>query len=130
MITSDDILGKDALDPDGSILGTVVKLHIDQKKKKILGVTIDMGLLKPDLFVGLDSIKFFGVDAVFLKSVPFDKYIGLKVIDSHGKQMGVVRKVIVEENEITEIVVKHKFKKFNVPFKDVKEVGVSVVLKD
>lgn len=131
MITSDDILGKDAIDPDGSILGTVIKLHIDHKNMEIMGITVDMGLLKPDLYIGRDNISFFGIDAVLLKSVPYDKYKGLAVIDSHGKEIGTVFKVIVEEGDVKEIIVSHRLgKKMEIPFKDVKEVGESVVLKD
>ena len=31
IITSDDVLGKETIDPDGSVLGVVTKVHIDKK---------------------------------------------------------------------------------------------------
>ena len=43
--TSDDILGKEAIDPDGTILGIVTKLHIGKDDKKVTGITIDMGFM-------------------------------------------------------------------------------------
>ena len=70
ILTSDDILGKQALDPDGGILGTVIKLHISNKTKQMTGITIDLGFMRPDLYVGINYVKHFGIDAILLNKVP------------------------------------------------------------
>ncbi|MBW2996549.1 PRC-barrel domain-containing protein [Candidatus Woesearchaeota archaeon] len=124
-ITSDDILGKDALDPDGEVLGVITKLHVDKINKKIVGITIDMGFMKPDLFIGLNYIKNFGVDSVFLSKIPTSKYIGLNVIDSNGKSVGKVKKVISKRGKVDAIIIS----KGLISISDIEEIGVSIVLK-
>ncbi len=133
IITCDDILGKEAVDPDGAILGIVVKLHIDKLNKTIVGLTIDQGFMKPDIFVGINYIKHFGVEAIFLSKVPHDRYKGLDVITEEGHILGVVKDVIVAHKRIQEIVVSPKkaFNKKNiiVPSSKIKEFGSSVILR-
>jgi sporulation protein YlmC with PRC-barrel domain len=119
-------LGKDAVDPDGEVLGVVTKLHIDKNNKKITGITIDLGFMKPDLFIGLNYIKNFGIDSVFLSKIPTSKYIGLKVIDSDGKTIGRVKKVHSVRNKVDAIFLS---KKQFISISDIEEIGVKVVLK-
>jgi len=134
IITSDDILGKEAVDTDGEILGVVIKLHIHNKEKYIVGITIDKGFMRPDLFVGIDFIHMFGVDAVFLNTVPGQKFKGLMVLSARGEVIGHVRDVIREKARTTELIVAYrgkylKKKQLNIPISKVKEIGESVVLK-
>ena len=88
IITSDDILGKEALDPDGEVIGVVMKLHIDRRNKQLVGVTIDQGFLKPDLFVGLESVERFGIDALFINRIALEKYHGVAVYSAGGMKIG------------------------------------------
>ncbi len=130
MITSDDILGKEAVDSEGSILGVVIKLHIDDKT--VIGITVDQGLMKPDLFIGSDHIKRFGVDAVLLNSVPSETYKGLRVITALGKELGIVKDIRKKrEKVISIIVIKTAFSREEmvIPFKSIKTIGESVILK-
>lgn len=127
IITSDDILGKDAVDPDGQILGVITKLHIEKDSKKMVGITIDEGFMKPNLFVGLDYIKNFGVDSVFLSKIPTEKYIGLKVFDSKGKLIGHVKKVVSKRHKVTAIEIS---KDKRVSASDIQEIGINVILKE
>ena len=94
IITSDDILGKEALDPDGEFIGIVMKLHIDRKKKELIGITVDQGFMKPDLFIGLDSIEKFGIDALFINRISFSKYEGCSVYTPSGNKAGNVGKFL------------------------------------
>ncbi|MEE9525871.1 MAG: PRC-barrel domain-containing protein [Candidatus Woesearchaeota archaeon] len=126
IITSDDILGKDAIDPDGEVLGVITKLHIDKTNKSIVGITIDQGFMKPDLFIGVSYVKNFGVDSIFLSKIPTSKYAGLKVIDAKGKTIGKVRKVISKRNKVEAIIIK----KGLISASDIHEIGVSVILKE
>jgi sporulation protein YlmC with PRC-barrel domain len=131
VITSDDILGKKAVDSDGQILGIVIKLHIDNLKKKILGITIDQGFMKPDLYMGLEFIKHFGIDAVLLNEFPFDKLKGLQVYTESGKHLGQVTKCVTEENQLKEIEYKQMLKKPEIiSVSQIKEIGTSVIIKD
>ena len=125
IITSDDILGKDAVDPDGEVLGVITKMHIDKGNKKIVGITIDMGFMKPDLFIGLNYIKNFGIDSVFLSKIPTSKYVGLKVIDANGKPVGKVKKVKSLRNKVDAIFIS----KGMISVSDIEEIGVKIVLK-
>ena len=123
IITSDDVLGKDAVDPDGQILGVITKLHIDKNSKAIIGITIDEGFMKPDLFVGINYVKNFGVDSVFLSRIPTDKYIGLTVFDSKGKVVGKVKRVLSKRQRVSAI----QIKKGNIiSASDIQEIGENV----
>ena len=132
IITSDDILGKQTVDPEGSILGIITKVHIDKKTLKITGITIDMGLLKPDLFIGANYIKSFGVHAVLLKRVPHDKYKGLKVLTEGGELIGKVKKIIIDRKKVKEFEISGKKflgGKYRLAYKDIKEIGDNIILK-
>jgi sporulation protein YlmC with PRC-barrel domain len=133
-ITSDDILGKDAVDTEGDVLGVVMKLHIDKVSKKITGITIDQGFMKPDLFIGMSYIKNFGIDAVFINRVPAAKFRGLKVITPEGKHVGIVRDVRSQRHKVSEIIITKKRvaiskDKYVIPSSDIQEIGENVVLK-
>jgi sporulation protein YlmC with PRC-barrel domain len=131
IITSDDILGKDAIDPDGQILGVVIKMHIDKEFKKITGITIDEGFMKPNLFVGINHIKNFGVDSVFLSKIPTGKYIGLRVLDSKGKIIGTVKDVKSKRLKVKSLEISKGLSgRVIVSYSDVQEIGESVILKE
>lgn len=133
IITSDDILGRDAVDPEGEFLGIVMKLHVDRSQKTLVGITIDQGFMKPDLFIGIDYIEKFGVDAVFLNRIPFEKYIGLMVYASDGRVVGTVEKVRADGGSIQTIEVRWKRGEAEtsseIPARAIEEIGTSVILK-
>ena len=132
IITSDDILGKDAIDPDGTNLGIVTQVHIDKHKMCMIGITIDMGLLKPDLYVGVSHLKHIGPDAILLKKVPSEKFKGLTVLSEEGKIIGKVKDIVLEGKNVKEFVVKGKgfFEKgMSIRYTDIKEIGDKIILK-
>jgi len=133
-ITSDDILGKDAVDPEGEILGVVMKMHIDKESKKIIGLTVDEGFMKPDLFIGIEYIKNFGVDSVFLNRVPAAKFTGLEIVDQSGSIVGIVKEVRSKRHKVSEIIISKKGagisrQKLSIASKYIQEIGDVVVLK-
>lgn len=131
IITSDDILGKKAVDIDGDILGIVIKLHIDNIEKKIVGITVDQGFMKSDLFVGIEFIQHFGVDAVMLNRYPLDKLKGMKVFTKEGCYKGFVSKVYKEENTLKGIECNKRFEKpIGISATEIEEIGNSIILKD
>lgn len=133
VITSDDILGKEAVDPEGQILGIVTKVHINKEAKKLLGMTVDQGFMKPELFIGLHYVKNFGVDAVFLNKVPTDKFRGLDVLTSKGEIVGKVKSVKAKRHKVQEIIVAKKGvlgKSFSIAASDIETISSSVILKE
>lgn len=131
IITSDDILGKDVVDVDGQVLGVAQQLKIDKRSKKILGILIDQGFMKADLFVGLNYISNFGVDSVFLNTTPFPKLKGLNVYSKDGRKLGKVVEVEEAENGLSAIILKpHLFSKsLRINGNQIKTVGYSIILK-
>jgi sporulation protein YlmC with PRC-barrel domain len=135
IITSDDILGKDAIDPEGELLGVVTKLHINKNTKQIQGITIDQGLMKPDLFVGINNIKQFGIDSILLTRIPVEKFKGVVVITEDGKKVGIVKKIYKHKNSIKEIFVSQAGinvlgSQLRISYSDIKEMGDSIILKN
>ncbi|MBN2458129.1 PRC-barrel domain-containing protein [Candidatus Woesearchaeota archaeon] len=134
IITSDDILGKDVVDVDGEIIGVVQQLKIDKNSKKIIGILIDQGFMKPDLFIGLDYVKNFGVDSIFLNRSPLPKIKGMEVFDSNGKVVGFVSDIEVDgtSQEFKAIIIrKNRFgREFRLESKFIKTVGYNIILKD
>lgn len=133
-ITSDDILGKTAVDPYGALLGVVVKLHIDNENKTLSGITIDQGFTKPDLYVGMQHVKHFGTDAVLLKTMPYHRLKGLHVISAAGETLGIVSEVSLQEGILANITITKRagnFKKTTaeVPASDIKEIGEAIILR-
>ncbi|MFT4312628.1 MAG: PRC-barrel domain-containing protein [Candidatus Woesearchaeota archaeon] len=129
-ITSDDILGKEAIDPAGAIVGTITKLHIDSKNKEITGITLDMGLFQPDLFIGLAYIETIGMEAVFLNITPFDKLIGRKVVTETGKTLGTVKGVTYEKKKLISIVVSTGlFRKQTIDSDQIAQIDSVILLK-
>jgi sporulation protein YlmC with PRC-barrel domain len=137
-LTSDDILGKEAVDPEGEILGVVMKLHLDREKNTILGITVDQGMWKPDLFIGIDFIEKFGVDAIFLNKIPISKYIGIRVYTHDGISIGKVSEVNLNEEKIQSFSISisdedsrspFRKKQFIVSKNEISEIGYAIILK-
>jgi sporulation protein YlmC with PRC-barrel domain len=137
-LTSDDILGKEAVDPEGEILGVVMKLHLDSESKSILGITVDQGLWRPDLFIGIDYVKMFGVDAIFLNSIPPSKYAKIPVYSYDGVYLGKVLEVVSDRDQIQYWVLSmnsdspksfRKKLRFRIYPKQLAEKGYSFILK-
>lgn len=122
--TSDDVLGKDVIDAVGNMIGVVTQIHIDKHTKKIIGISIDSGFMKPFVFVGIDLVTNFGVDAVYISRTPSSLYLGLTVFDMYGVTLGKIVDVIFDEqNEVECIVVKYGvFGKVEIPKAYIKKI--------
>ena len=136
-ITSDDILGREAIDPEGEYLGIVMKLHIDRHRKELIGITIDQGFMKPDLFVGLEYIARFGVDAVLINKIPLEKYRSLKIYTSAGQLCGIVQDIEERNGRVEKVIA--RLKKFDsphsikgvveIPVRKIETLGHAILLK-
>ncbi|NOZ81400.1 MAG: PRC-barrel domain containing protein [DPANN group archaeon] len=131
-ITSDDVLGKDVIDPDGAFLGIIEKLHIDPRTLEIVGITIDKGFLKKGLFIGRGYIQKITKFAVFLSIRPAYDVKGMAVFDTQGKKVGTVREVILvgQQNRIRSLIVQSRIlrKHFIVPRDFIDTISRSVFL--
>lgn len=123
MITSDEILGNDVIDPRGVIIGVVTKLHMSRDSKELLGITVDRGLIKPELFVGISHVEHFGISVVRLNKIPFDIYIGLKVFTEDGRFLGKVREIKTSGKNLRLL----RVGRFMSPKKNLKEVTVDKI---
>ena len=131
IITSDDILGKEALDPEGEFIGIVMKLHIHRENKELVGITIDQGFMKPDLFVGLESIERFGIDALFINRITLKKYVGKSVITTDGRIIGEVINITEHKGRLEKIeIVGTDKKKIEIPTSQIASLGTTVLLKE
>jgi len=131
-ITSDDILGKEVVDIDGGIIGVTQQLIIDKTSKKIKGVLVDQGFMKPDIYIGINLIKNFGVDAVFLNKSPIKKLKGLEVFDKDGKKVGLVDSIEEKRNKLESIIIKKSSlsSKYHIKKNKIKTIGFSIILSE
>jgi len=133
IITSDDILGKDVVDTDGEIIGVVQQLRIDKKTKKMVGILIDQGFMKPDLYIGLSFVKNFGVDSIFLNQSPKPKIKGLDVYDKKGKKIGFVFDIEEDrkKDRISAIIIKRSQlgKSYKIKNRFIKNIGFNIILR-
>jgi len=133
IITSDDILGKDVVDTDGEIIGVVQQIRIDKRSKKMIGIVIDQGFMKPDLFISIDLIRNFGVDSVFLSRSPKPKIKGLDVYDKLGKKVGFVFEIEEDSknDKLKAILIKksHISKSYRIKSRDIRRIGFNILLR-
>lgn len=130
-ITSDDILGKDVIDPDGAFIGIVEKVHIDAQTLDFIGVSVDKGLLKKGLVIGKDYIHSITSHAVFLKIRPTYNLKGMIVFDIEGKKLGTVTDVVLQfrANKLKSLVVRSGIMaKKEIPSSWIKSVGDNIFL--
>ncbi len=107
VITSEDILGKNVIDSEGSIVGVAEKVFIDKKTLDFIGVSVDKGLFKKGVVIGKDYLDRIEEHALFLKTSIMFELKGLKVFDKNGKEVGKIKevKLIGSRNSIKEIIV-------------------------
>ncbi len=128
LITSDDILGKDVIDKKGRYIGVLSILHIEKDAKTITGISIDTGFMRPTVYVGINMINNFGVDAVYISHTPGSRYLGLKVFDKYGVYVGKVRKTRYKKNLVSHITVKRLFYKVELDVHYVNTLGCNILL--
>jgi len=111
LISSDDILGKDVVDIEGSRIGIVNVVHIDPKNLDFAGISVDGGFLKSGITIGKRYIDKITPHALFLNIRPSFAMRGMLVFDSAGALVGKVKDVelLQRQNVIKEIIVSHGF---------------------
>lgn len=131
-VTSDDVLGKEVIDSEGEFIGVVEMLHLDPNAVEIVGITIDKGFLRKGLVIGKEYIERVAPHAIFLKIRPAFKLKGMTVFDSNGDNIGIVSRVILEENKnkVESLVIKSILlrKEVIIPSDLIKTIGDNVIL--
>ena len=136
VITSDDILGKEAIGPDGKVMGVVTKLHIDDRTKRTVGITVDLGMLSPDIYIGIDNVRLFGKDAIMMKRLPTSFYKGMDVFSRTGTIVGRVKDIVEKDGRLDAISIlpsgsRSSSKKHwrSIAISEISEIGASMILK-
>ena len=132
-ITSEDLLGKEVIDFDGSFIGVVEKVLIDPYKLDFVGISIDKGFLRKGFTLGKGYIHKITPHAVFLKiKVSYDVK-GKLVFDSDGELVGTVTSIDLygSKNKIVNIIVRPNIfakKEIVIPAGHLKDIGENVML--
>ncbi|MGV8130884.1 MAG: PRC-barrel domain-containing protein [Candidatus Pacearchaeota archaeon] len=134
-LTSEDLLGKDVIDFDSTIIGVVEKVLIDPKTLDFVGISIDKGFLKKGITIGRNYIEEIKEHAVFLKIRVSYEVKGKKVFDSEGKIIGKVSSLELYENmnKIVNLIVKEDnllfpSKEILISSRYIKTIGENVML--
>lgn len=133
-VTSEDLLGKEVIDFDGSFIGVVEKVLIDPYKLDFVGISIDKGFLRKGFTLGKGYIDKITPHAVFLKiKVSYDVK-GKLVFDNDGELIGTVTSIDLygSKNKIVNIIVKPRMfasKEIVIPASYIETIGDNVMLK-
>lgn len=129
------LLGKKVLDSAGKEIGSLTEIRLDPKTLNLDGIEMDRGFFGTYTFIGRKYISTLSEEGAVLNMSPVMDYKGLKVFDSNGKEIGIVKEVQTEgtTNNISAIVVGTGILKNDaddVVFskKDVMGVGESIML--
>ena len=131
-ITSDDILGKDVIDIDGSFIGTAEKVFFDKKDLEFIGIAVDKGILKKGLTIGRNYIKKIMDYAIFLNVSIAYEIRGMIVFDKNGKKVGIIKDLTLDESglSIQELLVKTGMSStLKIKAESIGMVGNNVILK-
>src|SRR3989338_7378836 len=110
-LTSEDLLGKDVIDFNGTFIGVVEKVLIDPNEMDFVGISVDKGFLRKGLTIGRTYIDKIREHALFLKIRVSYEVKGKIVFDKDGVSIGKVSTIELFENknEIINIIVRPKF---------------------
>jgi sporulation protein YlmC with PRC-barrel domain len=87
------IVGRKVLTKDGKKIGTVKSVHIHPRELTIEGILIDPGFFDAYQFIGAGYIGSITDEGIVLNIIPVTEYVGVKVFDFRGKEIGKVKEV-------------------------------------
>ncbi|MBI2572388.1 PRC-barrel domain-containing protein [Candidatus Woesearchaeota archaeon] len=93
LLVTKDIEGKKVIDRSGKEIGVVKAIHIDPITLHVEGITISKGLFNDSDYVGSEYITAITNKAALLSIVPITEYLGKKVFDSKGNELGKVKEI-------------------------------------
>lgn len=125
---------KPVVTPNGSILGKVIQIRIQDGTCHLEGLVIKK-LFKKKFFVSSDYIKHISLDAIMLTEEIANQYINVEVITYDGEKFGRVVEVhrVQNTNKIESLTVKRRGilkRKVTIPLNDIHQIGASIILKE
>ncbi|MEK6909230.1 MAG: PRC-barrel domain-containing protein [Nanoarchaeota archaeon] len=135
-LTSEDLLGKEVIDFDGTFIGVIEKVLIDPNELEFVGISVDKGFLRKGLTVGRNYINKITEHAVFLKIRVSYEVKGKVVFDKDGRIIGRVSSIELYENknQIVSLIVRPNILSFlfkeeiTIPSNCIREIGENVML--
>jgi len=88
-----DVIGKKVLTSDGEKLGKVKSVHMHPRDLTVEGIVLDPGFFDANQFIGAGYINSITDEGIVLSIHPVTEYVGVKVFDYTGKEIGKVREV-------------------------------------
>ena len=88
-----EVVGRKVLTKDGKKIGKVTSVHINPKKLTIEGIVINPGFFDAYQYIGANYIDSITGEGVVLNILPVTEYVGIKVFDYTGKEIGKVKEV-------------------------------------
>jgi len=128
-----NVVGRKVMTKDGKKLGKVKSVHVHPKDLTLEGIVIDPGFFDAYRFIGAGYIKSMTDEGIVLSINPVSEYVGLKVFDSTGKEIGKVKEVnrSKQTNTLLSILVNRKGEEDVLIRADyIAAVGENIVLKD
>ena len=104
------VVGRKVLTSDGKKIGKVKSIHVHPKDLTIEGIVIDPGIFEAYQYMGAGYIGSVTEEGVVLNIHPVTEYVGMKVFDYTGKEIGKVKEVnrSRQTNTLLSILVDHK----------------------
>jgi sporulation protein YlmC with PRC-barrel domain len=104
-----ELVGKKVLTKDGEKIGKVKSVHMHPKDLTIEGIIMDPGFFDAYQFIGAGYIGSITDEGVVLNIHPVTEYVGVKVFDSTGKEIGKVKEVnrSKQTNTLLSILTEH-----------------------
>ena len=127
------VVGKKVLANDGKKIGKVKSIHVHPKDLTIEGILIDPGFFEAYQFIGAGYISSITDEGIILSIVPVTEYVGMKVFDYTGKQIGKVKEVkrSKQTNTLVSILVDCNWKEDVIIRADcIAVAGKNIVLKE
>jgi len=128
-----DVVGRKVLTKDGKEIGKVKSVHIHPRELTIEGIVIDPGFFDANQFIGAGYIGSMTDEGIVLNIVPVTEYMGVKVFDFTGKEIGKVKDVnrSKQTNTLLSILVDRSGKEDVVIRADhIATAGNNIVLKE
>lgn len=127
-----DSLKVRVISQDGLVLGKASQIRVNHKTFKIEGIMISRGFFRKPIYIGASYIKKISHKSFILSVNPSVLIKNKKVINSEGKKIGNVKKIIRREhsNSIKQIIIKAPLKKeIIIKPSQVKSFGETIILK-
>jgi sporulation protein YlmC with PRC-barrel domain len=88
-----EVVGKKVLTKDGKKIGKVHSVHINPTELTVEGIVLDPGFFDVNQYIGANYVSSITNEGVVLNIHPVTEYVGLKVFDFTGKEIGKVKEV-------------------------------------